>query len=469
MMGVEEQHISDLKDVQSQMCYFYSQKKKVKIYHGSTNSTRSFRFESDKVVDISKLNRVITVNVDEKYVLVEPNVSMDALVEATLQYGFVPPVIPELPGITVGGAIQGGAAESSSSKHGLFHNCCEEYEIILGNGDIVQASRGKNSDLFWGTACSYGSLGIITLVKMSLIPAKKFMHLTYHRVGSFSEAIRMIEKNVHESVDYIDGILFSKNLGVIMIGNLEDTKKDLPASSFLNATDEWFYLHAENTAKKFAIYEEVIPIKDYLFRYDRGGFWMGRHGFDLFKMPFNRFTRFIFNPLFKARNLYRYVHMTNSSQEFFMQDISFPKETILEFIKFVSGFLRIYPLWLCPLKPGKSDKLSPAYADTDVMIDVGIWGLIDKSKDFIEANRKVEKIAEKFDGRKVLYAHAYYTSEEFWKIYDFEWYNSLRNKYSAHDTFSNVYEKTLVSERYKSSILFGIWNVIKSPFRLPIS
>lgn len=469
MTELKKLHGADLASISNQLKEFYAQKKKIRIYHGSTNSTRPQTFKKNEIIDISGLKRIISIDKEKKYALVEPNVPMNALVEETLKFGLVPPVVMELPGITVGGGIQGGAGESSSFKYGGFHDCCEEYEIVLGNGDVIRASRQKNSDLFWGTACSYGSLGIITLVKMNLIPSKKFVHLTYYRVESFSEAIRTIEKNVHESVDYIDGILFSENLGVIMIGNLEDTKKNLPIATFLNAADEWFYLHAEDKTKRYAKYEEVIPIKDYLFRYDRGGFWMGQYELNLFNIPFNKLTRFIFDPFLKTRQLYRFFHAINNPQEIFMQDISFPKETILEFIEFVSRFLRIYPLWLCPLKPGTHDKLSPACADTDLVIDVGIWGSIDKSKNFIETNREIEKNAKKLSGRKVLYAHAYYTSEEFWKIYDLKWYNGLRKKYRAEHVFSDVYEKTHVSGMYEKSILKGLLSVIKSPFKLPIS
>src|SRR3990167_5601697 len=280
MTGIEDQHFSDLKNIQSHVRYFYSQKKKVKIYHGSTNSTRSLRFENGKVVDISKLNRVITVDVGERYVLVEPNVSMDTLVECTLQYGLVPPVVMEFPGITVGGGIQGGAGESSSFKYGLFHDSCLEYEIILGNGEIITASPTKNEDLFYGTACSYGSLGVITLVRLRLVPAKKFVHLAYHVTKSSDEAVNLIEKKVGEAVNFVDGIIFTKDRGVIMVGKFSD-KNDLPVSTFSRRSDELFYLHADKISQRYETYEEIIPIKDYLFRYDRGGFWVGRYVFAL--------------------------------------------------------------------------------------------------------------------------------------------------------------------------------------------
>ena len=91
---------------------------------------------------------------------------MGQLVAETLKKGLVPPVIMELPNITVGGGIQGGAGESSSFKYGLIHHCCDEYELVLGNGEVVTVSRIKDADLFWGIAASYGSLAIINQNKI---------------------------------------------------------------------------------------------------------------------------------------------------------------------------------------------------------------------------------------------------------------------------------------------------------------
>ena len=196
MTEIEKQHSIDLNNIQEQMKSFFARKQKVKIYHGSTNSTRTQKFEKDKFVDVSRLDRVIEINTKQQYILVEPNVPMDKLVEATLKHFLVPPVVPELPGITVGGSIQGGAGESSSFKYGGVHNCCLQYEIVLENGEVITASPTQNQDLFYGTACSYGSLGIITLVKLRLIPAKDYVQLTYHTVKSFDEAINLTKRKL---------------------------------------------------------------------------------------------------------------------------------------------------------------------------------------------------------------------------------------------------------------------------------
>jgi len=87
----------------------------------------------------------------------------------------------------------------------------------------------------------------------------------------------------------------------------------------------------------------------------------------------------------------------------------------------------------------------------------------------IKLNRDLEKKLTDLGGRKVLYAHSYYPRREFWKIYDEKWYKGLRKKYHAEAVFPDIYDKTHVVEVYEVSFWSGLWNVIKSPFKLPLA
>lgn len=79
----------------------------------------------------------------------------------------MPPIIPELRTITVGGAISGVAIESSSCNYGWFHNNVIEFDILLASGKIVTCSRDNQyKDLF------YGTLGYILKAKLNLVTAK---------------------------------------------------------------------------------------------------------------------------------------------------------------------------------------------------------------------------------------------------------------------------------------------------------
>lgn len=62
---------------------------------------------------------------------------------------------------------------------------------------------------------------------------------------------------------------------------------------------------------------------------------------------------------------------------------------------------------------------------------------------YVRQNRDLEKQLAELGGWKVLYAHAYYTEEEFWALYDRAWYEGLRQKYRAM-TLPSVYGKVFV-------------------------
>src|SRR5205823_304961 len=118
---------------------------------------------------------------------------------------------------------------------------------------------------------------------------------------------------------------------------------------FTKATDEWFYLHAEKIAKKSKRIIESIPLNDYLFRYDRGAFWMGTLAFQRFRVPFTKFTKWVLNPLMKTRLMYNALQASGASQEYIVQDLALPEKTVVAFMQYVHKKFHIYPLWLCPL------------------------------------------------------------------------------------------------------------------------
>ncbi len=456
-----EDHQARVQSVQSQVAGFYVRKQRVRIYHGESNSTRLPQLEPGKFVDTRRLNHVIEINKKEQYILVEPSVTMDQLVDATLPHGLVPPVVMEFPGISVGGGIQGGAAESSSFRWGGFHETALEYEMVLGDGTVVTASRIENADLFWGTACTYGSLGVLTLVKLRLIPASRYVKLTYHRTGGHKEALKLIEAaSDDKAIDFIDGILYSKTSGVIMTGVFAD-KPTGKIVTFSRAADEWFYIHARNVIRKHEKHEEYIPIRDYLFRYDRGAFWMGERAIKFIKLPFTKLVRRLLDDYMHTRFLYKGVHNTDLSQRYIVQDIFMPANHMSKFLKYLDHKLGIYPLWLLPMRPVKEklDVFGLNFSDAPLIMNVGVWGSAHTKgfEQFAALNREIEDTVVEMQGRKTLYAHSYYPEEKFWQIYDREHYEDLRRKYKAGVIFDDMYKKVTVTAAYKAPVARAVW------------
>ncbi|ESZ95845.1 hypothetical protein SBOR_3787 [Sclerotinia borealis F-4128] len=248
---------------------FFERREAFRVYHGSTNSTRGSNRRRDRMIDTSRLDRVLKVDTEKRTALVEPNVPMDRLVAETLRYGLVPPVVMEFPGITAGGGFAGTSGESSSFKYGFFDCTVNWIEMVLANGDIVMASKNEESDLFYGAASSFGTLGGTTLIELQLIEAKTYVELTYINIRSMAEGIQKIEEITKDpSVDYLDGILFSKKAGVICSGRLVNTlEPNTQIQGFVKSSDPWFYLHAMKIHDRSSgSVTEAIPLVDYLFR-----------------------------------------------------------------------------------------------------------------------------------------------------------------------------------------------------------
>jgi len=433
------------------------------MFHGSTNSTRPPIDPSLAIVDVSDFNDIIEINKDECYVIAEPNVPLDQLILATMKAGFVPPMVAEFPGITIGGAAQGGSGESSSHKYGLFSDICLEYEVVLGNGETIICSPTENKDLFEGLACAFGSLGVLTALKIKLVPATKYVSLTYYPTAGYAETILKTQHYVNEGAEFVDAIQFSQKSGVVIVGEYSEDKNG-PVAHFGRAYNEWFYLHVEKQLKK-AIFKESVPLPDYLFRYDRGGFWVAKYGFKKTLLKFNRLNRFLLSGMFKTRTLFKLMHTSGYSYRYLAQDICLPQETVVDFLKYNDKTTNIYPLWICPLKT-TSAKLAPTALDTDLVINIGIWGETELQKDFRDINRDIEQKVHQLKGRKVLYAHAYYTPDEFWAIYNKEWYDKLRQKYKASTLFPDVHKKILTKPiNFVPSRRKALLGLVRSPYK----
>ncbi|OAL34887.1 hypothetical protein AYO20_05848 [Fonsecaea nubica] len=498
------QHNEAVSRVSDRIASFHARKIPFRIFHGNTNSTRLSDRTRDATVDISTLDHVISVSPSKRTCLVEPNVPMDRLVAATLEHGLVPPVVPEFPGITVGGGFAGTAGESSSFKYGFFDGTVTWFEVVLADGEVVTASETERADLFHGMAGTFGSMGVITLFEMRLIPAKEFVELSYIRVGGIEQAQEVIKQvSKQGGIDFVDGIMFAPEKGVVLAGRLADRdekNQDLPIVTFTKPWDQWFYLHAEERMNSTEITDPVsqspsspshprdlIPLRDYLFRYDRGAFWTGRFAYKYFCIPFTRTMRWLADYFMHTRIMYHALHRSGLYQRFIIQDMALPNKNIPEFSHWLDGELpHIYPRWLCPLRHGASVSMNPHLRNQPVsstepsptststsktastpeprssegdddgsddfdnaLLNIGVWGETPPNTLHVTINRLIESKLKSLGGMKWLYAQTFYTEDEFWSIYDRKWYDGMRKKYRADGHIPSVYEKVRTRDMFE--------------------
>ena len=328
-------------------------------------------------------------------------------------------------------------------------------EIVKADGEVVTVSPSENEDLFYGAAGTFGTLGVTTLLEIRCLEAKKYVELTYIPTTSTADALEKLQRECEDkSNDYVDGILFAEDRGVIVTGKLTNERKDGQRHQrFLRAQDPWFYIHAERLTKhKTSPVTELCPLKDYLFRYDRGAFWTGRYAFTYFLTPFNRITRYLLDWFMHTRVMYHALHASGHGKGYIIQDLLIPADKTEEFVRYVGEEFGFWPLWLCPfrIEGGRELSLHPRLGEGGEKgkpkwyVNVGVWGPSKETSPysrFVAQNRRLESKVRELGGIKWLYGQAFYTQEEFAEIYDQRWYEGLREKYGA-GYLPSVYEKT---------------------------
>lgn len=397
------------------------------LKHSKSKTLRNGYYKKEcTLIDLNSFNKILKV--EKGFVDVEPKVTMRTLVDKL--FPLIPPVVPEFPTITVGGAVMGAALESSSFKFGQFNDCCLEYDLLI-NGKLYTVSREKDPDLFWGVSGSYGTLGILTRVRLSLIKAKKAVRLKIIEADPFPYFSNPPD------CDFLDAVRFKEQTFVIL-GFWSDEKPTQKLRSY----SPWFYQQLESK-------ECVLSTKDYLFRFDRGAFWMGRYLLSkkmvrhaLLRESPQKTVAAIDRepgPLFRhllgwacsSSTLYRALHTIPQEmieESFFIHDFYTPPEQVETFLSCNT----IYPIWLCPVKGShKPQFLSPHYG-RDSWVNVGLYGAYQDSLDEWHAS---------LGGRKMLYSSTTLERVVFEKIYHENRYQELRKKFSAEKNFPHLYDK----------------------------
>lgn len=416
-------------------------------------------------LSLANLNRI--VKIEEGSVFAEPYVTQEDLVETCLPLGKLPPVIAEFKKITVGGAIMGSSLESSSHRFGQFNDPCLEYELLLGDGSLVIASPQEHQDLFDAVSGSFGSIALLTLAKIPLIPVKPYVEVQVERYQSLYDFFRAMKKICHEKdrPDYIEGLIFANNDLRIILGKFSDGIKGKLYSQKSKAAEWYHQFIYKNDHFSMTTY-------DYLFRYDRGAFWMGTYALWSSLLARFLFENTLLNPVIKpfltypkgkynqlkfppylfrriagwsmdSYQLYKWLHAKKENwfkKHFVIQDFYIPEENVEKMVEYTMEKNRIFPLWICPCKGTKADQMLSPHQGDKLFFDVGIYGWPFEIFRGDEASSDLEKKTYELSGRKMFYSYNFLSKEELERLYPFERFNALRSRYKG-DVFPTFLEK----------------------------
>lgn len=427
-------------------------------------------------LDTSGLRGVVAVDPVARTADVQGMCTYEDLVDATLPYGLMPYVVPQLKTITLGGAVTGLGIESSSFRAGLPHELVLEMDVLTGTGEIVTARPdGTDSErrLFAGFPNSYGSLGYAVRLRIALAPVEPLValrHVRFDDIDALTQAMdSVVTKRFYDDqpVDFLDGVVFSASEMYLTLGRFVGTAGEAPEGparpSSYDGTVDKQAIYYRSLQHESGIRHDLLSVRDYLWRWDTDWFWCSR-AFGA-QIPWVR--RLWPQRLLRSSFYWKIVaadHRWDLGDRIGALKGEPPRERVVQDVEvtidrlgeFIGWFLRevpmISPLWLCPLRlsagadtPGVQPWPLYPLQSGSTYVNIGFWSSAPKTEGWTEGawNRKIEAEVSRLGGHKSLYSEAFYDAATFSRLYGGQSAAALKDEFDPDGRFPTLYDKAV--------------------------
>jgi FAD/FMN-containing dehydrogenase len=396
-------------------------------------------------LNVRDFNKVIYVDPEEGFAEVEGMTVYADLAGECLKHGVMPSVVPQLKSITIGGAVSGIGIESSSFKYGLVHETVEEMDILLGDGTTLTCTpENDHQRLFFGFPNSYGTLGYALKLKIKVVPVKPYVRLRHIRHVDAAAYFADLEYHCKQDIDFIDGTIFGPDEYYLTVGEFSESA---PYTSDYTYKNIYYRSIRERES-------DYLKVEDYIWRWDTDWFWCSQYIFahkPLIRRLLgpNRLNSVTYTKIMRWNRKYNIAHYLDRLLGFYseavIQDVEIPLERCAEFMDFYFSSIKFTPVWACPIRPLANNARFPLYPldPATLYVNFGFWNVIKNREKMAPGhyNRLVEKKVSELGGMKSLYSDAYYSPEQFWRIFNKDEYFSLKNRYDPKGHFKDLYAK----------------------------
>jgi FAD/FMN-containing dehydrogenase len=415
----------------------------------TSNLFRDVSKASGPRLDVRAFNHVLRVDAAGRWVEAEAMTTYEELVAATLPLGVMPPVVPELKSITVGGAAAGVGIEASSFKYGLVHESLIEFDILTGGGRVLTC-RPDNEyrDLFFGFPNSYGTLGCALKLKIGAVATKPYVALEHRRFTEIAAFFAALEEQCRSGADFIDGVAFGPAEFYLNVARFVDSA---PYAS--DYTFEHIYYRSIRERET-----DYLTVHDFIWRWDTDWFWCSKNVGA--QIPW---LRRLYGRKRLGSRTYQRIMRWNSRwklgatlnrlrgghSESVIQDVDIPLGNAVSFFEFFQREIAIAPVWICPLivtHGGGRFPLYPLQAGR-FYVNFGFWDVLRRPMRFAphQFNKLIEQQVTALGGIKSLYSDSFYAREDFERIYGGKQYRALKQKYDPRGEFPELYDKCVLN------------------------
>lgn len=128
-------------------------------------------------LDMRQMNKLLSLSREERLVTVQAGMRWRDLQEQIDPQGLAVKIMQTYSTFTIGGTLSVNAHGRYMGR-GPVVQSLRAIKLVLASGEVVNASRDENADLFWGAIGGYGGLGVIAEATLELVPNEKVKRVT---------------------------------------------------------------------------------------------------------------------------------------------------------------------------------------------------------------------------------------------------------------------------------------------------
>ncbi len=174
---------------------------------GSWGLGGSVPVKGGTTIDMTAMNKIISIDETNLVVTVQPGITWNALSEALDAKGLFLPCYPSsAPSATLGGWISTGGTGIGAFKYGSAGDLIRDLEVVLPTGitvhtgDKLVPQNGGGPNLNWLFVGSEGTMGIVTEVTFSVLPKPEELRPVSYSLDALTTFQPALKKLVRSGV-----------------------------------------------------------------------------------------------------------------------------------------------------------------------------------------------------------------------------------------------------------------------------